>query len=145
VIDAATWVAIAEAYAIYARACDEKRYDLFARVFAPEAELDYRVAGHDFACRGDEVPKAFAEFLGRCFWTQHLIAHPMVEREGDTLRASARVTATHLQRRRDGSTNRWLVRGAYDDTFALRSGEWRIVRRICVCVDAEGDFELDVV
>ena len=65
----------------------------------------------------------------------------MVERVGERVRATARVTATHLQRRLDGSTNRWLVRGSYHDTFEPRGGEWRIVRRDCFCLDVEGEFE----
>lgn len=133
--------AITHNYAIYARACDEKRYDLVAHVFAPEALLSYHVAGHDFCCSGAEAAQSFSAFLERCYWTHHLIAHPMVELDGDRVRASARVTATHLQRRADGSTNRWLVRGSYHDTFERRGSVWLIVRRDCYCLDADGDFE----
>ena len=133
--------AITHNYAIYARVCDEKRYDLIPRVFAPAAVLAYAVAGHDFTCRGEEAAQAFANFLECCYWTHHLIAHPMIESAGAQIRATARVTATHLQRRTDGSTNRWLVRGSYHDTFEQRGSEWVIVRRDCFCLDAEGDFE----
>lgn len=59
-----------------ARACDEKRYDLLTQVFAPKATLDYRVAGHDVACRDSE---SFQPFPRLCYWTGHLIAHPTVE------------------------------------------------------------------
>ncbi len=134
---------IAHNYAIYARACDEKRYDLVPRVFAPDAVLAYHVAGHDFSCRGDEAAQQFSAFLERCYWTHHLIAHPMIEEVGTQIRATARVTATHLQRRTDGSINRWLVRGSYHDTFARRGDVWLIVRRDCYCLDAEGDFEAE--
>jgi hypothetical protein len=142
-VDTDTLAAIGHSYAIYARACDEKRYDLLARVFTPGALLDYRVAGHEFACRGGDAAANFAAFLERCYWTHHLIAAPMVERCGERLRATARVTATHLQRRVDGSTNRWLVRGSYHDTFERHEGNWLIVRRDCFCLDADGDFEAE--
>ncbi len=135
--------AITHNYAVYARLCDEKRYDLVAQVFTPQAELAYHVAGHDFSCTGAEAADSFAAFLERCFWTHHLIAHPMVEMDGTRARATARVTATHLQRRLDGSTNRWLVRGSYHDTFEQRGAAWLIVRRDCYCLDADGDFESD--
>lgn len=135
--------AITHNYAIYARLCDEKRYDLAPRVFAADAVLNYHVAGHAFSCSGSEAAASFSAFLERCWWTHHLIAHPMVEVEGTRARATARVTATHLQRRLDGSTNRWLVRGSYHDRFELRGGQWLIVRRDCHCLDAEGDFEAE--
>ena len=140
-VDTDTLVAIGHSYAVYARACDEKRYDLLARVFTPGALLDYRVAGHEFACRGSAAAANFAAFLERCYWTHHLIAHPMVEIEGASARATARVTATHLQRRGDGSLNRWLVRGSYHDRFERRDGHWLIVDRAVFCLDEEGDFE----
>lgn len=142
-VDAATLSAISHNYALYARACDEKRFDLLPGVFAPDAELAYHVAGHDFSCRGDAAAENFSAFLARCHWTHHLIAHPTVEPVGTRLRASARVTATHLQRRTDGSTNRWLVRGSYHDIFEYQRRQWLIVRRDVYCLDAEGDFEAD--
>jgi deazaflavin-dependent oxidoreductase (nitroreductase family) len=142
-VDADTWTAIAHNYATYARLCDEKRYDLATAIFSPDARLHYRVAGHDFECLGGEAAAAFAGFLERCFWTHHLIAHPAVEAAGTRLRATARVTATHIQRRADGTRNRWLVRGSYHDTFEHTLDGWRIVRRDCCCLDAEGEFEAD--
>ncbi|MGE0482591.1 MAG: nuclear transport factor 2 family protein [Gammaproteobacteria bacterium] len=135
------WQAVTLNYATYARACDEKRYDLLTAVFCPDATLAYHVAGHDFSCRGDEAEHYFSGFLARCYWTHHLIAHPTVEFDGERVRASARVTATHLQRRSDGSTNRWLVRGSYHDLFVRRDSRWLIATRHCHCLDAEGDFE----
>ena len=142
-MDNHTVLAITHNYAIYARVCDEKRYDLLPHVFAPDAVLSYYVVGQDFSCRGDEAAQNFSAFLERCYWTHHLIAHPMVEVAGARLRATARVTATHLQRRTDGSSNRWLVRGSYHDTFEQRGGEWLIVRRDCHCLDADGEFEAE--
>lgn len=143
IIDAPTLTAITHNYAIYARACDEKRYDLLERVFAPDATLAYHVAGHDFSCRGDAAAASFSSFLERCYWTHHLIAQPMVEAAGTRLHATARVTATHVQRRHDGSTNRWLVRGSYHDTFEYRGNAWLIVHRAVYCLDADGDFEAE--
>ena len=142
-MDAALPGLIAHSYAIYARACDEKRYDLLAQVFAPDARLRYQVAGHEFSCTGAEAAARFSAFLERCWWTHHLIAAPMVERVAGGISASARVTATHLQHRADGSTNRWLVRGSYHDSFEQRDGHWLIVARDCHCLDAEGEFETE--
>lgn len=142
-MDIETLAAIGQNYATYARACDEKRYDLFERVFAPDASLHYRVAGHEFHCRGENAAAAFAGFLDRCYWTHHLIAPPMVDLSTEGVFATARVTATHLQRRLEGTQSRWLVRGSYHDRFERRDGHWRIVRRDCWCLDADGDFLSD--
>ncbi|MSR13931.1 MAG: hypothetical protein EXR86_05065 [Gammaproteobacteria bacterium] len=93
------------------------------------------------SCSGAQAARHFSAFLECCYWTHHLIAHPMIEEVGSRVRATARVTATHLQRRLDGSINRWLVRGSYHDTFERRGSGWLIVRRDCFCLDADGDFE----
>ncbi len=138
-----TLAAITQVYAIYARAIDEKRFDLLADVFTPDATLDYVVGPHTFSCRGDAAAQHFRGFLDKCYWTGHLIAAPMVEAQATTAFATARVTATHLQRREDGSLSRWLVRGSYHDHLALEGGAWRIVRRDCVCPDVEGEFLAD--
>ncbi len=142
-ITAETGFAISHNYAIYARALDEKRFELLTDVFADDATLGYFVAGHDFTCSGREAADAFGAFLQRCYWTHHLIAHPMVEAGGRGVLASARVTATHIQHRDDGTVNRWLVRGSYHDEFEQRGERWLIVDRKVYCYDAEGDFVKD--
>lgn len=131
---------ISHVYSIYARAIDEKRYDLLSRVFAPDAVLEYTVGVHNFSCRGDEAGRNFGNFLERCYWTNHLIATPMVEIVDGQVFATARVQATHLQRRDDGSMNRWFLRGSYHDHFEQRDGQWLITKRLCVCTDEAGEF-----
>lgn len=138
-----TYFAINHVYSIYARAIDEKRFDLLRRVFTDDAELEYTVGVHQFSCRGDEAGGAFGNFLKLCYWTNHLIASPMVEPAGARVFATARVQATHLQRRADGSINRWFLRGSYHDHFELREGQWLIARRLCVCTDEQGEFVAD--
>lgn len=133
-------LAIAHNYAIYARAIDEKRYDLLSQVFRDDAALDYTVSGHHFTCTGGEAAASFGAFLEYCYWTNHVIAHPMIELDGDRAWATARVVATHIQHREDGSASRWLVRGSYHDHFVRDTAGWRIASRRCVCLDNEGDF-----
>ncbi|MGR8919810.1 MAG: nuclear transport factor 2 family protein [Gammaproteobacteria bacterium] len=130
-------------YSIYARAIDEKRYDLLARVFTDDAALSYVVGPHEFSCRGDEAAGYFGAFLEKCWWTNHLIAAPMVEADGERLLATARVQATHLQRRVDGSLSRWLVRGSYHDVLERRGDAWLVVARYCHTPDTEGEFLAD--
>ena len=133
-------LAIAHNYAIYARALDEKCFAYLEQVFAPTAALHYEVCGHVFDCSGADAVQAFSQFLDLCYWTNHVIASPMIEVQGKHAHASARVIATHLQRLADGSLSRWEVRGSYHDTFAMTPAGWRIVRRHCVCMDSVGEF-----
>lgn len=134
---------IAESYSIYARAIDEKRYDLLPRVFLPDAALLYEVGPHEFSCTGAEASTNFSNFLTLCYWTNHLIAAPMIDFNfggPNEAFATARVTATHLQKDTSGKLNRWILRGSYHDEFINRNQAWSIKRRICICTDSEGVF-----
>lgn len=131
---------IAHTYAVYARAIDEKRYDLLARVFTPQARLAYVVGPHAFECLGAEAADHFRAFLDLCYWTNHLIGMPMIEKRDDGAFATARVIATHLQHGEDGGQSRWTLRGSYHDSFVHGADGWRISARYCVCPDAEGIF-----
>lgn len=134
-------ISIGHLYAIYARAIDEKRYDLLRRVFTPDAVLDYRVGPHKFGCTGADAAAAFKAFLDRCYWTNHLIAQPMVEVDDkNVVRATARVIATHLQKRTNGDSSRWILRGSYHDVLSESADGWRISKRLCICTDSEGVF-----
>lgn len=139
-MDTADYIAISHNYAIYARAIDEKRFDLLEQVFTPGAVLHYEVAGNTFDCSGAEAASAFSRFIDLCYWTNHVIAGPMIEVQGKSAHATARVIATHLQRRPEGTMTRWEVRGSYHDSFAMTPQGWRIARRHCVCLDSDGEF-----
>jgi len=132
---------VTHVYATYARAIDEKRYDLLQRVFTPDAALDYVVGSHRFTARGEHAAAAFKPFLDRCYWTQHVIAPPMVDLDASgRVAASARVIATHLQRLPEGTLTRWQVRGSYHDRFVRSHDGLRIAQRFCFCPDEEGEF-----
>lgn len=134
---------IAHLYPIYARACDEKRFDLLARVFSADATLHYVVGEHEFKCTGADAAANFKQFLDRCYWTNHVIAAPMVEAVAGGARATARVVATHLQRLPEGTLTRWLVRGSYHDVLVHGAAGWRIAQRFCFCGDADGEFRAE--
>jgi hypothetical protein len=142
-MDHDAYIAISHNYAIYARALDEKRFEYLDQVFTPTAALHYEVSGHVFDCTGAGAVAAFSQFLDLCYWTNHVIASPMIEITGRSAHASARVIATHLQRLPEGTLTRWEVRGSYHDTFALTDAGWRITRRHCVCMDSDGEFLAD--
>ena len=136
-------VDITHVYSIYARAIDEKRFDLLNQVFADDARLHYIVGVHEFRCTGAESGTAFGNFLQLCYWTNHLIGAPCVELDGDKAWATARVQATHLQERDDGTMSRWFLRGSYHDQLERQDGQWIIVDRYCHTPDEEGEFLAD--
>jgi hypothetical protein len=131
---------IEDIYSLYARAIDEKRYELLERVFHPEAELHYIVGSQEFSCDGSNAATYFKNFLNLCFWTNHLIGSPAIELGERTAFASARVQAVHQQKLDDGSISRWTIRGSYHDHMELFHDEWLITKRYCHTPDEEGEF-----
>ena len=134
---------IIENYSVYARAIDEKRYDLLPKVFLADASLHYEVGPHQFNCNGKEAGGYFSGFLRLCYWTNHLIAAPMIDFNfggPDDAFATARVIATHLQKDKSGNLHRWILRGSYHDEFKRQEEVWSIKRRVCICTDSEGEF-----
>ena len=131
---------VSQVYGTYARAIDEKRYDLLSQVFHPEAKLEYIVGGFNFSCLGNESAGKFKEFLDLCFWTNHLIGSPSCEQNGKMIFATARVQAVHQQRTVSGKISRWLIRGSYHDHFQFFEDKWLITNRYCHTPDEEGSF-----
>ena len=78
---------IEDTYSLYARAIDEKRYELLKKVFHPEAQLQYIVGSQEFVCSGSESTNYFRNFLNLCFWTSHLIGSPSIELDGKKVMA----------------------------------------------------------
>ena len=63
----------------------------------------------------------------------------MIEHKEDVF-ATARVTATYLQKDDTGTMHRWILRGSYHDVFVQQGERWKIARRTCICSDSEGEF-----
>ena len=63
----------------YAKALDEKRFDLLGTVFTKDAQLVYLIGQQllDFPMRDAE--KTFKAFLLKRYWTSHLISDPVIE------------------------------------------------------------------
>lgn len=131
---------IEDTYSLYARAIDEKRYELLKRVFHPEAQLQYIVGSQEFVCSGAESASYFRNFLNLCFWTSHLIGSPSIELDGKKAFSTARVQAVHQQVLDDGSISRWILRGSYHDHLELFQDTWLITKRYCHTPDEEGEF-----
>jgi hypothetical protein len=131
---------IEDLYSVYARAIDEKRYELLEKVFHPDAELQYIVGSQEFSCSGTEAANYFKNFLNLCYWTNHLIGAPNIEISGNKAFATARVQAVHQQMLKNGTVSRWILRGSYHDRITLFGDDWLITKRYCHTPDEEGEF-----
>ena len=127
----------------YAKALDEKRFDLLGTVFTKDAQLVYLIGQQLLEFPMRDAEKTFKAFLLKCYWTSHLISDPVIELQGDSAHASSRVTATHMQIREDGSRNIWIVSGAYDDELIREAERWRIRKRVTNAPYEQGNFLAD--
>lgn len=114
---------------LYARAVDRNDPALFESLFVEDALLEgpgFRAAGlHEIrAIPGSLVQK----FNG----TMHCVFNQTVEIAGDTAQGETYCIAYHGIRGEDGRpmTLDWAIR--YQDRFARRGPEWRIVYRLLV-------------
>ena len=129
-LDVSDRFAISQAVQRYGRAIDEKRYEALGNVFSQGAHLAYSLGDMSFENPFPEIVEtAFRPALELCRWTGHLISEPLIELKGTTVFATTRVIATHLQTRKDGSENLWVVTGEYSDEFKQTPDGWRIYRR----------------
>jgi|ERR1051326_835791 hypothetical protein len=124
----------------YAKAIDEKRFDVLAGLFTEDAELVYLIGEQLIERSVKEAESTFKAFLTRCLWTSHLVSDPVVDLQGDRAHASSRLTATHIQLRDDGSRNVWIVSGAYEDDLLRDARGWRIRKRVTIAPHEHGMF-----
>jgi SnoaL-like protein len=124
----------------YAKALDEKRFDLLRTVFTEDAQLVYLIGKQLIEFPMREADKTFKAFLTKCYWTSHLVSDPVIELQGDRAHASSRVTATHLQIRVDGSRNTRIISGAYEDELVRSAEGWRIRKRVTNAPYEQGVF-----
>jgi 3-phenylpropionate/cinnamic acid dioxygenase small subunit len=117
---------VAAVLATYARACDERRWDLFDEVFTEDAVTEAGgVVAHGRAARVASIRR----HLGGCGFTQHLLGNQVVHVEGDEATSSVRVRAFHV-----GAGERshltYEVLATYDDRLRRTPQGWRIHHRV---------------
>jgi hypothetical protein len=124
---------------LYALAIDARQFDLFDRVFTPDAELDYGDAGtwNDL----EVFKKYFAEAHDHFNMSQHFITNQQVVVNGDRANTISYVQARH-SRNIDGSASFWEMGGWYDDVFVRTPAGWRIKRRLCCGNWSDGNIRV---
>jgi hypothetical protein len=72
--------------------------------------------------------------------TQHSMASPIVELDGDRARARTSLTAAHVQERLDGTHVYTLLHGTYTDELVRAKQGWRIASRRLDPIWVSGEF-----
>jgi 3-phenylpropionate/cinnamic acid dioxygenase small subunit len=118
----------------YARALDEKNYDLLDSCFSADAHIDYSAAG-GIAGAYPQVKAWLAEVLDPIPEMQHFITNVEVVGCGDTASATTYTLNVNGLRGGDGGIQHMVVGAVYIDRLARLDCGWRIVereeRRLC--------------
>lgn len=119
---------IIELVNLYGFAMDTRRWDLFDRIFTPDASADY---GPTSSWTDRARFKAdFGGFHELFDATQHVMTNHLVRVEGD--RAFAHTYGSwRLVRHAAGDPPVWDGSGWYDDRLVRTPEGWRIDRRVC--------------
>jgi SnoaL-like protein len=117
----------------YAEACDRRDWDLFERVFADDATVDY---GGTVQLSGrDAIVAMIRSMLGGCGPTQHLLGNHTAVITADTARASCKIRAFHTGAGVHASST-YEVLGAYHHELVRTPDGWR-TRHLRMDVDVE--------
>ena len=125
----------------YAKALDDKCFNLLHTVFTADAWLVYVIGAQRIEASMPEAEQTlFRLFLTKCYWTAHLVSALLIELQGDVAHAASRAIATSIQIRKDGSRNMWIVWGGYEDDFVRTAEGWRIRQRVTNAPCEQGVF-----
>lgn len=119
--------AIAETLARYCRGIDRCDGALLAKVFTPDARIDY---GDGAKSPAETIPGLMAG-LGAMRLTQHNISNTVLRITGTVAKAETNCVALHLIPAAGGEIE-LVVGGRYLDTLVKTDGAWRIAERLYV-------------
>lgn len=120
--------AIQQAIFRYGWCIDHRDFDALDDVFTPDAEVHYNVMG------GVKRPwKQMKDFLKQSLQlfrvTQHNMANPMVELDGDRARSRTYGTLVHVQDHKEGDPTLMTHHAIYTDEWVRTEAGWRIASR----------------
>jgi hypothetical protein len=117
---------IAEVLARYCDALDQRRWDLLATVFAPEASTDYGSVGTPTGV--EAITSAIRGTIGDLDATQHVVSNVQVQVAGDTATAQCYLISQHVRSGQPGGEE-YLIGGRYVDELVRTPDGWRITFR----------------
>jgi hypothetical protein len=123
----------------YAMAVDGRDWDLYRRVFTPDAIIDYTDSG---GIRADleTTVKWLDEALGPFAGLQHNMTNHIVDIDGRQARACTYYVAYHTLVDGQGGESVLTVAGFYRDRLARGADGWRISERVELGVWMEGPY-----
>jgi hypothetical protein len=113
---------------LYAIAVDTLQWDLFDRVFTPDARLDYLSRVWDDLT---EFKKHFAAVHAPLDSSQHMVTNHQVVVNGDRANALSYARARLIRSMPEGGGNQWEIGAWYDDVLVRTPRGWRIKSRTC--------------
>ena len=123
----------------YARAIDERDFDLLASVFTHDARIHYDMdqgTRLEFPELAAWLEKALQIFRV----THHVITNPVIEIEADRARSTCYLTCTHVQETLDGRESLIVEGGVYTDLHVRTAEGWRIRQRTLRRAYVNGDY-----
>ena len=121
----------------YARALDEKDWEMLATCFTPDAVALYgEVLGRKEGF--EAIAETCRTALGNLDSSQHMITNPEVAVDGETATARCYVQAQHTKAGTPGGDN-YTIGGIYHDEIVLTDAGWRIRQRELKMLWQEGN------
>jgi len=118
---------ISEVLYRYGHALDSRDWDMLReQVFAPDAVADF--LAHGIKDGVEEIVELIAGVLTGLDVSQHLIATPIIDLEGDRATSRCYLQAQHVFEGAPGG-DQFIVAGTYVDELERRDNGWRIVKR----------------
>lgn len=117
------FVAITTTLYRYATGVDTKNWELYRSIFEDEIDIDMSAFNQLPGRRlpADTWVEQVAETMHRLDSTQHLMANPIVEVDGDDAICNMYVHAEHIL-----GDRWWTLGGYYTDRLRRHGSEWRI-------------------
>ena len=112
----------------YCTAMDMRKFDLFDKIFTPDAIIDYTEMGGK---RGnlEETKHFLNETMPRFQGFQHMIANCVIEIHGDTAKARSICHNPMVMEKTDGHTHVFFCGLWYVDKLVRSPAGWRIQER----------------
>lgn len=118
---------IAEVLYRYGHALDRRDWEMLReQVFAPDAVADF--LAHGIKNGIEEITDLIAGVLTGLDVSQHLIATPIIDLDGDRATSRCYLHAQHVFEGAPGG-DQFIVAGTYIDELERRENGWRIVKR----------------
>jgi 3-phenylpropionate/cinnamic acid dioxygenase small subunit len=124
----------------YATALDTRDWALLGEVFADDAV--YAIGQHGEFTGPRAIAEKISSLIGGYESTQHLIANPVIEVDGESAHGRCYLHALHYLTAQQTGANTYEMGGTYFDEFVRTAAGWRIKHRVLEIAWREGNAGL---